>query len=69
MKKLSIVYTNQDDIDLVKSFSKKVRMPMTKALIHSINLSEEIHLNRGKIATLEFLNRELFRDLFSQKKR
>lgn len=68
MKKLSIQISKHEDIELVRNYSKKLRMPMSKAIIHSIHLAEEIHLTRGKMATLEFLNRELFKDLFSQKK-
>ena len=68
-KHVSVKFTKREDIELLRSRSEKLKMPMAKMIIESIKLSEEIHMTRGKMATLEFLNRELFKEYFESRKK
>jgi hypothetical protein len=68
-KSISVKFTKREDIDLLRSRSKEMNLPMTKTIIEAVKMSKEIYLTRGKISTLEFLNRELFRDYFERHKK
>jgi hypothetical protein len=66
---LSIKITNPDDELTIRAFATKNRMPITKAVMHAIKLSEDIYLMQGQVATYKFMLKAMKEDFYSDKKK
>lgn len=66
---MTIKISNPDDELTIRAFATKHKMPITKAVLHAIKLSEDIHLMQGQVATYKFMIKAMREDFYSQKKK
>lgn len=66
---MTIKISNPDDQLTIRAYATKHKLPITKAVLHAIKQSEDIHLMQGQVATYKFMLKAMREDFYSDKKK